>query len=230
MKIAVIIGGPYRGNSEIIARQTTFFGNKDTYLSCFEHYKYEWIKSSWPIKKIFTTPNINFKDTNWSRYRNDEPGQSGFWQFWNLKNVIDNTPDVYDWYIKSRCDLNFTNGNITEELLSNLKPNTLYCPKLRGVYFLTQHWDFDISLNDQFFIGDRNVMNVVSNFVTNYYNKNRHELNYATEQMGSNETCLREFLNENGITIDILDDILYHKDHNGERRPSGQYNFFLETI
>ena len=230
MKIAILLAGPYRGNESIIQNHNNIIGNYDTYASCLSHYKDDWLNSGWQLNNLFETPKINFYETNWSNYRNNEAGQSGFWQFWNLKNVIDNTPDVYDWYIKSRCDLNFTNGNITEELLSNLKPNTLYCPKLRGVYFLTQHWDFNISLNDQFFIGDRNVMNAVSNFVTNYYNKNRHELNYATEQMGSNETCLREFLNENGITIDILDDILYHKDHNGERRPSGQYNFFLENI
>jgi hypothetical protein len=68
-------------------------------------------------------------------------------------------------------------------------------------------------------------MDVVSKFATNYYDKNRHELNHGKF---SNENCLREFLNENGITINILDGINYNKDHNGENRPSGQYKFQLE--
>jgi hypothetical protein len=228
MKIAVIIGGPYRGNSEIIARQTTFFGNKDTYLSCFEHYKYEWIKSSWPIKKIFTTPNINFKDTNWSRYRNDEPGQSGFWQFWNLKNVINNIEEDYDFYIKTRSDLILPFEKLPEDFLLNLKPNTFYCPATR---FDNQPWEYGYSLNDQIFIGDSNVMRVVSNFVTKYYNTFRHTLNEATEYVGSNETSLRKWLDENGISIVAINSFTYTKNHNGNTLPSGVVGIYqLETI
>ena len=227
MNVAIILAGPYRGNESIIQNHNNIIGNYDTYASCLSHYKQDWLNSGWKLKNLFETPHTDFNKSNWSKYRNNEPGQCGFWQFWNLKNVIDNTPNVYDWYIKSRCDLNFTYGNITEELLSNLKPNTLYCPKLRGVYFQTQHWDFDISLNDQFFIGDRNVMNVVSDFVINYYNKSRHELNHGEF---SNENCLREFLNENGIKVDILDNIIYNKDHNGVTIPSGMIRFQLEKL
>jgi hypothetical protein len=230
MKAAILLAGPYRGNTTIIENHNNIIGKYDTYTSCFPHYTQDWVESGWELKSLFETPHIDFKETNWSKYRDNEAGQSGFWQFWNLKNVIDNTPDIYDWYIKSRCDLNFTNANIIKELFLNLEPNTFYCPKLRGVYFQTQHWDINVSLNDQFYIGDRNTMRVISNFVTHYYDKNRHELNEASESVGSNETCLREFLNENNIKIGILDDIIYHKDHNGENRPSGQYKFDLEKI
>ena len=230
MNVAILLAGPYRGNQTIIENHIRIIGNYDTYVSCLEHYKEDWINGEWPIKKIFTTPNIDFKETNWSKYRDNEAGQSGFWQFWNLKNVIDNTPPIYDWYIKSRCDLNFTNANITEEMFSNLEPNTLYCPKLRGVYFQTQNWDINISLNDQFYIGDRNTMNIISKFVTHYYDKNKHGLNEASESVGSNETCLREFLNENNIKIGILNDIIYRKDHNGISIPSGCVEFQLEKI
>jgi hypothetical protein len=228
MNIAIILSGPYRGNPTIIENHNKIIGDYHTYVSCLPHYKNDWLNSGWKLLNLFETPNIDFNKTNWSKYRNDAPGQSGFWQFWNLKNVIDNTPDKYDWYIKSRCDLNFTNGNITDGLFSNLQANTLYCPKLRGVYFQTQQWDINISLNDQFYIGDRNTMNVISKFVTNYYDKNRHALNMASIEIGSNENCLREFLNENGINVDILNNIIYNKNHNGENRPSGLYKFQLE--
>jgi hypothetical protein len=230
MNVAILLAGPYRGNQTIIENHIRIIGNYDTYVSCLEHYKEDWINGEWPIKKIFTTPNIDFKETNWSKYRDNEAGQSGFWQFWNLKNVINNTPDIYDWYIKSRCDLNFTNANITKELFSNLEPNTFYCPKMRGVYFQTQQWDINISLNDQFYIGDRNTMNVISKFVDEYYNKNRHELNEASELIGSNENCLREFLNENNIKVGVLDDVIYNKDYNGVSNPSGMVGYQLEKI
>jgi hypothetical protein len=230
MKVAILLAGPYRGNETIIENHNSIVGQYDTYVSCFSNYKNEWLASGWEFVDLFETPKIDFLKTNWSKYRNDAPGQSGFWQFWNLKNVINNTPPIYDWYIKSRCDLNFKSGNITKELFLNLQPNTLYCPKLRGVYFQKKEWDINISLNDQFYIGDKNTMNAISNFVIEYYDKNRHGLNDASESVGSNETCLREFLNENNIKIGILDDIIYHKDHNGVTIPSGMVGFQLENI
>jgi hypothetical protein len=225
MKVAILLGGPYRGNSQIIHSHLEFIGNYDTYLSCFEHYKYDWLRSSWPIKKIFTTPNVNFKETNWSKYRNDEPGQSGFWQFWNLKNVINNIEEDYDWYIKSRSDLLFYDGKLTEDMLKTLQPNTFYCPIN---YFDGQTWDFGKNLNDQFYIGDANVMRVVSNFVTKFYNKYRHSLNYPNF---SNETALRLYLNENNINIVPITGIRYSKNHNGCTVSSGINQIFqLETI
>ena len=225
MNIAIILSGPYRGNKNIIENHNRIIGDYDTYASCLPHYKNDWVNSGWKLSNLFETPNIDFMETNWSKYRNDPTGQCGFWQFWNLKNVINNTPDKYDWYIKSRCDLNFTNGNITDELFSKLQANTLYCPKLRGVYFQTQEWDINISLNDQFYIGDRNTMNIISKFATDYYHKNRHELNHNEF---SNENCLREFLNENNINVGILNDIIYNKDYNGISIPSGMAGFQLE--
>jgi hypothetical protein len=225
MRVAIILAGPYRGNPQIIHNHLEFIGNYDTYLSCFEHYKYDWIRSSWPIKRIFTTPNINFKETNWSKYRNDEPGQSGFWQFWNLKNVINNVEEDYDWYIKSRSDLLFYDGKLTEDMLKTLQPNTLYCP---ANYFDGQTWDFGTNLNDQFYIGDANVMRVVSNFVTKFYNKYRHPLNDAN---GSNETSLRWYLTENNINVVPITGIRYSKNHNGCTVSSGISQIFqLETI
>ena len=228
MRIAVIMAGPYRGNTDIVKRHIQIIGNYDTYVSCFEHYKYDWLRSSWPIKRIFTTPNVNFKETNWSRYRNDDPGQSGFWQFWNLKNVINNVEEDYDWYIKSRSDLVFNSGTFTEDLFKSLKPNTFYCPAQR---FDGLGWEYDWSLNDQLFIGDANVMRVVSNFVTKYYNKHRHALNETNQYVGGNETSLRTYLQENGIQISIIHGVSYSKNHNGCTVPSGMSKIFqLETI
>jgi len=228
MRLAVLMAGPYRGNSEIVKRHIQIIGNHDTYVSCFEHYKYDWIRSSWPIKRIFTTPNINFKETNWSKFRNDNAGQSGFWQFWNIKNVINNIEKDYDFYIKSRSDLVFNSGFFTDEMINQLKPNTFYCPELK---FDGMTWEYDYSLNDQLFIGDVNVMRVVSNFVTKYYNKYRHGLNEATPYVGSNETSLRTYLNENGIPIIGIHAISYSKNHNGCTVPSGISQIFqLETI
>ena len=230
MKVAILLGGPYRGNNQIINNHLEFIGNYDTYLSCFEQYKQDWINSSWPIKRIFTTPAVNFKETNWSRYRNDEPGQSGFWQFWNLKNVINNVEEDYDWYIKSRSDLLFYDGKLTEDMLRGLQPNTLYCP-MKRFNGPQENWEYDWGLNDQFIIGDANVMRVISNFVTKFYNKHRHSLNENNVYMGSNETCLRLYLKENNINVIPIAGIKYSKNHNGCTVPSGVSEVFqLEKI
>ena len=74
MKVAIIMAGPYRGNKSIIENQLNMIGSYDTYVSCFEHYKEDWVNSGWPIKKIFITPSINFNETNWSKQRNDDAG------------------------------------------------------------------------------------------------------------------------------------------------------------
>jgi ribosomal protein S18 len=224
MKVALLLAGPYRGNQSIIENQLNMIGSYDTYVSCLEHYKEDWINGGWPMKDIFTTPNINFLQTNWSKYRNDAPGQSGFWQFWNLKNVIENTPADYDWYIKSRCDLIFESGQITEHLFTTLDSNTLYCP---NNYFDGQGWDLNNVLNDQFYIGDYTTMKIISEFVTEYYKIERHECN---EPIQSNERNLKNFLNERNITIKILQDIKYKKNHNGVTTMSGVSGFQLEKI
>jgi hypothetical protein len=223
MKIAILLAGPYRGNPTNLANHIKIIGNYDTYVSCFEHYKEDWINSGWPIKKIFTTPNIDFKETNWAKYRDDAAGQSGFWQFWNLKNVINNIEEDYDWYIKSRCDLDFKSGELSEYFFSTLEPNTLYCPIH---YFDGSGWDESL-LNDQFYIGDSNTMNVISKFVTKFYNNNRHGINAS---FASNERNLRIWLNENNINIKRIQDLNYKKNYNGVTGISGYSGFQLETI
>ena len=224
MKVAILFAGPYRGNDGIIQNQLNMIGLYDTYLSCFEHYKEDWIASNWPIKEIFTTPTINFQETNWHKQRNDAAGQAGFWQFCNLKNVIDNTPNDYDWYIKSRCDLTFETGQITEYMFSTLDKNTLYCP---SNYFDGSAWDYDTLLNDQFYIGDYNTMKCISEFVTEYYKIERHSCN---EPIASNERNLRKHLDENNIHIKIIQDMKYVKNHNRISTASGHSGFQLEKI
>ena len=226
MKVAIILAGPYRGSQTIIDNHLKIIGNYDTYVSCFEHYKEDWINSGWPIKEIFTTPSIDFKKTNWSKYRNDEPGQAGFWQFWNLKNVINNIEEDYDWYVKSRCDLDFQSGELSEYFFSTLQPNTLYTSKHR---FLVGTPNYD-NINDQFYIGDSKVMDAISKFPTKYYNKKRHELNEASFYVGSNESNLTEWLIENSISISLIENITYNKNHNGVSTPSGVSGFQLEKI
>ena len=220
MKVAIIFGGPYRGNPTNMENHLKNIGNYDTYVSCFEHYKEDWINSGWPIKKIFTTPNVDFKETNWNKYRNDEPGQAGFWQFWNLKNVINNIEEDYDWYIKSRCDLNFQSGELSEYFFSTLQPNTLYTSIHR---FSAGAPDMYL-VNDQFYIADSKVMDIISKFPTKYYNKERNE--YPV----SNERSLTIWLIENGISIKLIQNITYNKNHNGIFTPSGVSGFQLEQI
>jgi len=220
MKIAILLAGPYRGNQTIIDNHAKFIGNHDTYVSCFEHYTQDWINSGWPIKKIFTTPNVDFKETNWAKYRSDGAGQSGFWQFWNLKNVINNIEEDYDWYIKSRCDLDFQSGQLSEYFFSTLEPNTLYTSIHRFVDGAA-----DMSLvNDQFYIGDSKVMDIISKFPTKYYNKERNE------GPVSNERSLTIWLREHGINVKNIQDISYNKNHNGISKSSGVSGFQLENI
>jgi hypothetical protein len=220
MKIAILLAGPYRGNPTNLVNHIKIIGNHDTYVSCFEHYKEDWINSGWPIKKIFTTPNIDFKETNWAKYRGDEPGQSGFWQFWNLKNVINNIEEDYDWYIKSRCDLDFQSGELSEYFFSTLEPNTLYTPIHRFVVGAP-----DLSLvNDQFYIADSKVMDIISKFPTKYYNQIRKDSPI------SNERSLTLWLADNGVNIKKIQDILYNKNHNGINTASGESGFQLEKI
>jgi hypothetical protein len=220
MKIAILLAGPYRGNQTIIDNHLRIVGNYDTYVSCFEHYKQDWINSGWPIKKIFITPNIDFKETNWAKHRSDDPGQSGFWQFWNLKNVINNIEEDYDWYIKSRCDLDFQSGELSEYFFSTLEPNILYTSIHRLVVGAP-----DLSLvNDQFYIADSKVMDIISKFPTKYYNQKRND------SPVSNERSLTFWLAENGVNIKKIQDISYNKNYNGITTPSGVSGFQLEKI
>lgn len=222
MKVAIIMAGPYRANQSILENHLSLFGKYDTYVSCFEHYKKDWIESGWSLKDIFITPKIDFTQTNWAKYRNDKAGKSGFWQFWNLRNVITNMPNDYDFYIKNRCDLQFSEFNIDME---SLQPNILYSSAHN---FHENYWDRDNLINDQFYIGDWNTMNTISNFVTSFYKKDRHKLNEAGPYVGSNEASLRQFLNETEINVKALEGIKYIKNHNQIHTPSGISGFQLE--
>jgi hypothetical protein len=226
MKVALILAGPYRGSQSIIQSHYDFIGEYDTYVSCLGHYKIDWENSNWNIKKIYITPFIDIKSTNWFEYRDDGAGQSGFWQFWNLKSVINNTPNEYDFYIKSRSDLNIESKLDID--FSKLDKKTLYSS---AHSFHKGSWD-GYWLNDEFYIGSKYVMNIIANFVTDYYKTpNRHTLNAAEPTgVGSNENSLRNFLEENGIKIDKIYNLKYSKNNNGINVPSGYVKFQLEKI
>ena len=221
MKIAILLAGPYRGNQSIIESHYDFIGKYDTYVSCLEHYKKDWENSNWQVTEIYETPAVNIKETNWFKYRDDGAGQSGFWQFWNLRSVINNTPKKYDFYIKSRSDLKIQSKLDID--FTKLDSKTLYSS---AHSFHRGMWGDDW-LNDEFYVGSEYVMNVISNFVTDYYNTNRHTLNEPT---ASNERNLLNFLLENDIQIDKIHNLKYSKDNNGINIPSGYVQFQLEKI
>jgi hypothetical protein len=225
MKVAIIMAGPYRGNKSIIENQLNMIGSYDTYVSCFEHYKEDWVNSGWPIKKIFVTPSINFNETNWSKQRNDNAGQSGFWQFWNLKNLIKNIPKHYDFYIKNRSDLFFDTDFSVD--FKKLKGGTVYSPNNS---FYTSDWDTNTWINDEFLLCDFKSLNIISDFVSEFYNKQRHQVNSVGPTFGSNEASLRLWLKENNIEVEKIYDFKYKKDHYGVTLPSGYVKFQLENI
>ena len=221
MNLAIILAGPYRGNQSIIQSHYDFIGMYDTYVSCLEHYKKDWENSNWQLTKIFETPSIDIKSTNWFQYRNDAPGQSGFWQFWNLRNVIKSVPKEYDFYIKSRCDLRIeSNLNID---FQSLNDRTLYTS---AHSFHKGIWGGDW-INDEFYIGSGYVMDIVANFVTEYYESNQHPIN---EPIASNEMGLLSFLKQKNISVDKIQNLKYSKDNNGINIPSGYVAFQLEEI
>jgi hypothetical protein len=224
MNLAVLYAGPYRGNDLILKNHKLAFNDiaADIYVSCFEHYVDDWVNSGWDVKEYYTTPNIDFKTTNWQKYRSDSAGQSGFWQFWNLKNVIDSVPKKYDYYVKSRNDIIF-NHSLTFDV-NALKPNTIYSA---DESFHKKQWDENNWINDEFYIGCENTMKVVSNFVTNFYEKDRHSLN---ARLASNESQLRIWLSENNIDVKKIYNFPYTKNHNGVTIPSGYVEFQLEKI
>jgi hypothetical protein len=219
MNIAKIMAGPYRGNPTLLESELANIGYYPTYVSCLDHYQDTWLTNRKDLKGLFTTPYIDFNNTLWSKNRNDEAGLSGFLQFWNLKHVIDNTPDTYDYYIKTRSDLHFhTKLDID---FSTLKEDTLYSS---AKSFHRDYWDINTWLNDEFYIGSRKVMEVVASFVTEYYKNNTQPLNYRE---GSNESTLRNHLIQNNIRIGKIEGLSYSKNNNGDSNPtgwSGNYN------
>jgi len=225
MKVAILLAGPYRGNDEIKANHLKSIGDYDTYVSCFNHYKADWLNSRWKIKKLYTTPLIDITTTKWYEHRNNIPGQSGFWQFWNLKNVIESIEEDYDWYIKSRCDLNFNNETISEYFLTQLEPNTFHCP---DKYFDQQDWIGTDRINDQFFICDKTVIKVISEFVIGYYDNPSKLRPFEIE---GNEMALKKWLEENEVTIKPFYNFSYTKNHNGYDKATGEGGVFqLEKL
>lgn len=222
MNVALLLAGPYRGNDVIIEAHHKFIGQYDTYVSCLSHYMDSWNNSNWNITQLYETPSIDIKTTNWFMYRDDAAGQSGFWQFWNLKSVINNVPKTYDFYIKSRSDLLMkTNLKID---FTQLDAKTLYSS---ASSFHKDFWG-DGWVNDEFYIGSGYVMDVIANFVTDYYKTpNRHGL---CVHIDSNERCLRTFLEECGVHVDKIHHLIYSKDYSRISVPSGESCFQLEKI
>ena len=116
--------------------------------------------------------------------------------------------------------MDFKSGELSEYFFSTLEPNTLYTSIHR-----VSGGPADMSLiNDQFYIADSKVMDIISKFPIKYYNKQRNESPI------SNERSLTIWLNENGVIIKTIQNILYDKNHNGINRPSGETGFQLEKI
>jgi len=215
------MSGPYRGNKNIVKNYNHYFGQYDLFVSCFEHYYQDWKSSDLKIKEIFTTPKIEIEKTKWYQNRDNNAGQSGFWQFWNLKSVIEQTPDDYDFYIKNRCDLFFSSSLNLE--FDNLNKNSIYSS---AKSFHLNEWNEQEWINDEFYVGDRATMNVISRFVLEYYEIDRHSKNDT-----SNEVSLLNFLKENKISINKIFDFIYVKNHNGVHISTGYTgNYQLEKL
>lgn len=216
MKIAIVLAGQFRGDNEMIAKHKQNVGDYDTYVSCLTKYLDEWMLSEWKPKEIYEVPMVDFKNTLWAHHRNRcEADVSGFWQYWNLKFVLQNVPKDYDFYIKSRNDLVIeTKLDIDFNTLEN---DVLYYSRntFNGV------WPY---INDQFWIGSKRVIEVVSKFVDEFYTYP------GSHSVGkSNEHMFNWWLSVNGIKTQSFDNFLYTKNHNGITQASGDIDkFFLE--
>jgi len=191
MKTAILLAGPMRSLPEVIANHKQMVGDYDTFVSCREEDYNDWINSDWKPKEIYITP----EPTNvW------EGKEAFYWQYWNLSNVIKNVPE-YDMYIKSRNDLVFNNP--LPFGLDIIKPNEIWNPD-RSFWGYT--WISNGTMNDQFYIGDRNVMNVVARLVdTQPYSKEDYVV----------ETHLIRWLTENGVKYKKFSGFNYTKNHFG---------------
>ena len=116
--------------------------------------------------------------------------------------------------------MDFQSGELSEYFFSTLEPNTLYTSIHRFVVGAP-----DLSLvNDQFYIADSKVMDIISKFPTKYYNQKRKD------SPVSNERSLTLWLADNGVNIKKIQDIIYNKNHNGINTASGESGFQLEKI
>lgn len=214
MNIAIILAGQFRGNNEMVKLHKENVGDYDTYISCLNKYVDEWKDSDWNPKQIYEVPMVYFKDTLWAKHRNSPADESGFWQFWNLKYVLKNVPQ-YDFYIKSRNDL------VIESKL-NIDFNTLD----DNTYYYSENtfngiWEH---INDQFWIGSKNVVDVISNFVDEFYTHPN-----SSGVPNANEHMLKSWLNTHNIQTKSFANFIYTKNHNGITQCSGEINkFFLE--
>jgi hypothetical protein len=189
MRIAILLAGPMRSLPEVISNHKQMVGDYDTFVSCREEDYNDWIKSDWNPKKIYITPESDIIN-NWE--------YSTFWQFWNIRNVILNTPK-YDLYIKSRNDLIFQNKLLIS--LEAIKNNELWNP---DKMFWGQEWISNGTMNDQFYIGDINVMNIIANFIIS--NEPNNDLP---------QTQLLKWLLNNGIEYKKFSEFHFTKNHFG---------------
>jgi hypothetical protein len=216
MKVALVLAGQYRGDNSMIAKHKENVGDYDTYVSCLPKYFNDWNNSDWKPKEIYEVPMVNFRDTLWANHRNScQADESGFWQFWNLKYVLENVPKNYDFYIKSRNDL------VIESKLdidfSKLRDDTYYYSRrtFNGI------WPY---INDQFWIGSKKIVYLISKFVDEFYQTP------GSENVGkSNEHMLNWWILKNGYKTESFDNLFYSKNHNGITQCSGEIDkFFLE--
>lgn len=194
MKTAILLAGPMRSLPEVIANHKEMVGDYDTFVSCMEEDYNDWVNSDWKPKEIYITP----KPTNaWE-------GKEAFYrQFWNLRNVINNVPE-YDMYIKSRNDLMFENKLPIN--LENIKPNEIWNPDRS---YWGYEWVSNGTMNDQFYIGDKNVMNIVSRLV---------DTQPYTNEAYLVETHLARWLTTNGVKYKKFSGFHFTKNHFGWTR------------
>jgi len=206
MRTAILLAGPMRSLPEVIANHKEMVGDYDTFVSCRQEDYNDWINSDWNPKEIYITPETSFKDSIWSKTTISymEPL---FWQYWNLRNVINNVPE-YDMYIKSRNDLVFENQ--LPFGLDIIKPNEIWNPDRS---FWGYKWASNGTMNDQFYIGDKNVMNVVSRLIDTEPYKNE---DYVVE------THLIRWLTLNGIKYKKFSGFHFIKNHFGWNGQTGE--------
>ena len=191
MRTAILLAGPMRSLPFIVDNHKKMVGDYDTFVSCKEEDYEDWIKSDWNAKEIYITPE---QSNVW------EGKETLYWQYWNLSNVIKNVPE-YDMYIKSRNDLVFNNP--LPFGLDVIQPNEIWNPDRS---YWNYEWASNGTMNDQFYIGDRNVMNVVSRLVDTQPYSNEDYLV---------ETHLVRWLLANGINYKKFSGFHYEKNHFG---------------
>lgn len=198
MRVAILLAGPMRSTNEVIANHKEMVGDYDTFVSCREEDYNDWINSDWNAKEIYITPEPTDMWKGKERF---------YWQYWNLRNVIKNVPE-YDMYIKSRNDLVFNNQLPLE--LGVIKANEIWNP---DISFGGYKWASNGTMNDQFYIGDKGVMDIVGRLVDTQPYKNE---DYVVE------THLIRWLLENGVKYNKFSGFNYSKNHFGCDKKTGE--------